>query len=368
VPLKKGYVFCQAYGGLQYSCNPKYISEKILGLYSNHFKLIWSFSEPETVLGVDNRIMKVKRLSLKELLYINTSEFLISNIRFNDFGWGWQKRPNQKYIMTWHGSMGVKPIEFDVEDRLSKTYVKKAQRDSLNIDLMLSDSKWCTELCRRAFRYKGEILEIGLPRNDIFFQMEKIMDARKKVLQFYHIKEDKKVLLYAPTFRVDKSLDNYISHWDMLINALKARFNEDFVIMIRLHPNMMKVVKPSKLMTCNDMLDVTQYSDMQELLCASDILITDYSSSMFEFALMNKPCFLYMADAETYDRGLYFKLEELPFPLAYDLNSLANKIQVFDETKYMDDLTHFFIYTFERFQQLDSSAEVVKWMLERSLK
>lgn len=368
VPIKKGRVLCESFGGLQYSCNPKYISEEILRSHSDYFQVIWSFTHPQTSKSVDDGIRIVKKASLKELFYINTSEFLITNIRLNNLSWGWQKRPDQKYIMTWHGSMALKRVEFDASSHLPASYMKKAEKDSQNIDLMLSDSKWCTLFNKTAFHYNGEILEKGLPRNDIFLQPDTIKQTADKVRKFYHINENVKILLYAPTFRVDKNIDNYIFRWDSIVSALKDKFCSDFIVMIRLHPNMINVVDTAPMMTSPYCIDATRYEDMQELLCAADVLITDYSSSMFEFALKKTPCFLYVPDRETYDRGFYFKLEELPFPLSTDTNSLVNQIQVFDENKYLDDVNHLFNETFGSFQRPDSSAEVVKWMLERSQK
>lgn len=367
-PIRKGSVLCESYGGLQYSCNPKYISEAILKSYTDYFQVIWSFAHPQTDMSVDDRIKVVKKTSLKELFYINTSEFLISNIRLNNMSWGWQKRPGQKYIMTWHGSMALKRVEFDALDHLPESYMKKAENDSQNIDLMLSDSRWCTSFNKTAFHYYGEILEKGLPRNDVFMQPDEIRHAAKKVRDYYHINDNVKLLLYAPTFRVDKSINNYIFNWDDIVSALKEKFNSDFIVMIRLHPNMINVVDSAPMMTSPYCVDATKYEDMQDLLCAADVLITDYSSSMFEFALKKTPCFLYVPDRETYDRGFYFKLEELPFPISADINSLVNQIKGFDENRYLDDVNHLFTETFGSFQQQDSSTEVVKWMLKHSKK
>lgn len=367
-PIKKGRVFCESYGGLKYSCNPKYISEEILRTHTDYFQVIWSFSNNQTGKSVVGRIRKVKRASLKELFYINTSEFFISNIRLNDFGWGWKKRSGQKYIMTWHGSMALKRVEFDASAHLSESYMRKAEKDSQNIDLMLSDSKWCTSFNKTAFHYDGEILEKGLPRNDVFLQPDSIKRTADKVRTFYQIADNVKILLYAPTFRVDKSIDNYIFQWDSIVSALKEKCNSEFIVMIRLHPNMMNIVDTAPMMTAPYCVDATRYEDMQELLCAADVLITDYSSSMFEVAMKQTPCFLYVPDRETYDRGFYFKLEDLPFPITSDINSLAQQIHFFDENKYLEDLKYFYTNTLGTFQKSDSSAEVVKWMLERSLK
>lgn len=365
VPVKKGRVICDAFGGLQYSCNPKYITEAILENYLNDFQIIWSFRTPYNINGLNEKIIKVKKWSLKEFYYIATSEFLISNIRLNDFGWGWKKRKGQKYIMTWHGSMALKRVEFDAKEQLPSSYITKAVIDSKNIDLMLSDSEWCNSFMRSAFKYDGEILDKGLPRNDIFLQPEKIDRITGKVRDYYGIKDGEKILLYAPTFRVDKSINNYIFHWEKVHKAVEKCFESKFKIMIRLHPNMMGIVDPAPMMTLGNCVDVTAYPDMQELLCAADVLITDYSSSMFEFAIKKSPCFLYAPDADSYDRGFYFRLEDLPFPVSKSTNELVEQILSFDENKYAEGLQHLFDDVFHYTQASDSATIVADWMKKR---
>lgn len=367
VPIKKGRVLCESFGGLQYSCNPKYIAEYLLEHYPKEYEVVFAFNNPSCFKPLDCSIKKIRKSSFKELYYINTSEFLISNNRLNDYGWGWSKRKGQKYIMTWHGSMALKRVEFDAAEHLPAIYLKKAEQDSKNIDLMLSDSTWCTFFYRRAFHYNGAILEKGLPRNDIFFHFNKVYAIRNKVRQFFQITNNKKVLLYAPTFRVDKSLDNYISQWDEILAALKERFNEEFVVMVRLHPNMMKTITPNALMTHKDMVDVTQYDDMQELLCVADVMLTDYSSSMFEVALMYKPCFLYIPDVETYDRGFYFQLNSLPFPVSKNTEQMSKMIQSFDEYSYKISVHKMFDETFNYIQNGYSCTHLVHWMKEHTI-
>ena len=362
VPVRKGRVYCEAFAGLQYSCNPKYITETILREYPNVFQIIWSFQNPQLMTGLDERIVKVKRRSFKDFFYFTTAEFIISNIRLNDCNWGWIKRKDQKYIMTWHGSMALKRVEFDAEEQLPASYMKKAIEDSKQIDLTLSDSVWCTAFMKSAFKYNGTILEKGLPRNDVFLQADKLAFIRNRVRQYYHINEKEKILLYAPTFRVDKSIDNYIFQWQGVLSVVESQWASKFKIMIRLHPNMMGVVDPSPMLTLRNCVDVTKYPDMQELLCAADILITDYSSSMFEFAIKKSPCFLYTPDSDSYDRGFYFQLETLPFPVSKNIDELIEQVRTFEEEEYVANLNSFYNNVFKYFQLPNSSLKVVDWM------
>ena len=366
VPVKKSRVFCIAQGGQQYSCNPKYIAEYLMEFHPKEFEIVFSFINPEVINFVDSRIRKVRKNSFKEIFFINTAEFLISNYRLNDMGWGWHKRKEQKYIMTWHGSMALKRVEFDAKESLPKTYLKSAERDSQNIDLMLSDSVWCSDFTRRAFHYKGEILERGLPRNDIFFSDEKMLKGRKRVLDYYKIQEDFTLILYAPTFRDDNSIDNYILEWDDIRISFERKIKSRCIVLVRIHPGIKDKVNFS-IGNKWEVIDATEYPDMQELMCATDILITDYSSTMFEVAISRKPCFLYVCDVNTYSRGTYFSFNELPFPFAYDAPSFLKCIADFDVHSYRKAVNEMFSNTFHYVQDGHASEYLAAWMKRHSI-
>lgn len=367
VPLKKGRVLCEAQGGLQYSCNPKYIAEYLLEYYSEDYEIIFTFVHPDEFKTVDSRIKKIRKASFKEFFYINTAEFIISNYRLNDYGWGWRKRKGQKYIMTWHGSMALKRVEFDAAEHLPASYLKKAEQDSQNIDLMLSDSIWCTKFAQKAFHYYGEILERGLPRNDVFFFREKMSIIRKKVFNYYGIKENKMLVLYAPTFRDDHSMEHYILDWDEIHQSFERRFKSQCVLLVRIHPGIKHMVNTLGFVNNKNVIDVTDYQDMQELICATDILVTDYSSTMFEAAITMKPCFLFVQDAKTYSRGVYFSFEELPFPYAYDKHTFIQIIESFNLEKYKKDVEYMFSETFHYVQDGNASKCLVSWMKAHSI-
>lgn len=368
VPVKKGRVYCVAHGGSKYSCNPKYISEYILEFFPDRFELIWPISNDACIENVDRRVKFVKSTSWLTIYYINTSEFIIANYRFSPHWTQWKKRNNQKYIMTWHGSMALKRIEFDARTSMVPGYLENALLDSRIIDLMLSDSQWCTEFTRRAFLYQGDILEKGLPRNDIFFDNRKMSGAIKKVLNYYKIKENSKIILYAPTFRDDCGFDQYILEWSEIQKAFEERFGSECVIMIRLHPAILSRVDSSRLVHKNKTIDVSSYNDMQELICAADVLITDYSSTMFEAAILRKPCFLYVPDVEYYNRGFYFQISELPFPYSINMQCLLENIRSFDNNTYVNSVDLMFKYVFKYYQEGTATENLVQWMLDHSVK
>ena len=258
-----------------------------------------------------------------------TSKFLINNVRFNQY---FKKRPGQYYIQTWHAGLGFKRIEKDVESTLSKEYIAMAKKDSAAIDLIVSNGSFMTNHFKRIFWYDGEFLEKGHPRNDIFYtagETEK-SEIYKKLGLSNHLK----TVLYAPTFRADYGLSAYNMDYERVLDVLAKKFGGEWKMLVRLHPNLFDKFDALNLKS-EHILNVSAYSDMQELLFASDVMITDFTSAMFEFAIMDKPCFLYASDLEEYmkERGL-ITLEEVPFPKTDTNDGLEKMIMEYEPEAY----------------------------------
>jgi CDP-glycerol glycerophosphotransferase len=337
-PLKKNKIFFFSYYGSQYGCNPKYITEYILNSYpKNKFDLVWAFNQTNEKKYLDG-IRKVKIMSLKYFYELCTSKVIITNFRTTDL---FIKRKNQYYIQTWHSSLRLKQIEKDAQHSLSKHYIQMAKKDSLKCNLLLSGCEFSTKIFKRAFWYNGEIFENGSPRNDIFFQGNSHL--RDNVFQHLKIDKSKNIILYAPTFRKDQNLDVYNINYSAVINNARQRFGNEWVILVKLHPHLLS--KAKQLSFGESVLDVTSYDDIQELLCVADILITDYSSLMFDYSITKKPCFLYVPDLNEYikeDRNLYFDIHELPFISASNNQELLDQIKNFNEKEYIKNLMSFF--------------------------
>lgn len=336
LPIKKNKIFFYSYYGSQYGCSPKYISEYIVKNYPGKFDLVWAFSSLKSKENISG-VRKVKITSLRYIYELCTSKIIITNFRTTDT---FIKRKNQYYIQTWHSSLRLKQIEKDAEDTLPKDYVKIAIDDSKKLDLLLSGCKYSTDIFKRAFWYDGEIFEHGTPRNDIFFQKNNKLnqDIKEKL----NIDKYKKIILYAPTFRKNKGLEVYDIDYSLIIKSLRKRFGCDWVFMVKLHPHL--ISRSKELVFRNDVIDVTSYDDIQELLSVADILISDYSSLIFDFALSEKPCFLYVPDLEEYekdDRKLYFNIKDLPFISVKNNMELKDVIEDFDLYKYKKDLKEF---------------------------
>lgn len=358
---------CWAYNFKQYGCNPRYITEYLLE-NNPEFEIFWVFRRKVDISGIDKRIKCVRFRSFEYYKLVNTAEFFITNSRTDPYRIYWHKREGQKYLMLWHAGMALKKIEKDVEDKLGYSYVKKAKIDSRVCDLMISGCRFQTNLLKEKFWYSGEILEKGIPRNDIFFDTESHMKMHKRICKQYSIPLSNKIVLYAPTFRRDRSIDPYRIGWSEVIPQLRKIFDgEDVTVMLRLHPNLIGKVDTSPLINSPEVIDATLYHDMQELLCVADLLITDYSSSMFDIAMLQRPCILYATDLEKYDRGYYFKFDQLPFPLARNQEDLVSILNIFDIEEYKKNLKLFDELHIGMVEDGNSSKELAKWMINHRL-
>lgn len=368
--VKPGRVMCWAYNFKQYGCNPRYLSEYLLEKYPD-MEIYWVFRKGVDTSAVDKRI-KVVRFKTREYYeLLATAEFLVTNSRTGPYRIYWHKRPEQKYLMLWHAGVALKRIEADAEAKLGYSYIQRAKQDSKACDLMISGSSMHTELIKRAFWYDGEILECGIPRNDIFINGTNFKEARQNVVKHFGLDPEAKIVLYAPTFRSihNKSLKPYSIDWSRMKGALaKMLGSEKVCVIVRLHPNLIGRVDTSPLVAYDNVFDGTLYHDMQELLITADLLITDYSSSMFDFSLMRKPCMLYAIDAMQYDRGYYFSLSELPYPLALSEDELLENIENFNDDFYFERLQHFLINKVGSMERGFASYEIAEWMREHSIK
>lgn len=366
VPVKKGTVMCWSYDFKQYSCNPRYLTEYLLE-NNPELKIYWVFRSATPPADVDSRITCLKFHSWEYLMVANTAEFLITNCRTDAYRFYWKKRPQQKYMMLWHGGVALKKIEKDAESKLGFTYLSKAKRDSRMCDLMISGCKAQTKLLKEKFWYDGEILESGIPRNDMFFATEKHPAIKEKVCSMYGISPESKLVLYAPTFRKSRSIEPYRIQWSKVIEDLKTMYGTEQVkVFLRLHPNML-TTDTSPLLNDPSVIDVTRYHDMQELLCISDLLITDYSSSMFDFSMLRKPCVIYATDIERYDRGYYYTFDEMPYPVARNQAELTETIRNFDLQQHLAKVDDFMTNTVGMFEDGHASKRIAEWMSEHRL-
>lgn len=325
-PIKQNRVMLLNFRGKSYGDSPKYIAEELRK--HKELELYW-VDEKRKDDSIPKNIKQVKLYSLKYFYIMATSKVWVANTRFDIY---MLKRKNQFYVQTWHGGLALKKIEFDAEDKLDDYYKSLINRENRAIDLMASNSDFCTKMYRRGFRYKGKIIEVGTPRNDILVKGD--ASARDRVLEYYNIKEQTKIVVYAPTFRNSYKNNPYDIDLKKLTSRLKNKYGSDWVVLVRLHPVAQKY-SDIFFSYSRQILDATGYPDMQDLIMACDLLITDYSSVMFESLIANKSAILYAKDIDEYadERGYYFDLKQLPFELAKNNEELIGIIDNFDKNK-----------------------------------
>lgn len=331
-PIQTNKIFVTNFNGRGYGDNPKYIINEILARKLD-CDIVWSVSD-KFQENFPNSIRLVRHNSIKSIYEAVTAKIWIDNTRKQPYV---RKRKKQFYIQTWHGQiLDTKKVEKDIENKLSPYYIKQAKNDSKLINILLSDSSICTAKYKRAFWYNGEILECGFPKNDIL--INKPNSIPEKVYKYFNLKKNINIILYAPTFRNNFDINIYDLDYESILSLLHDKTKEDWVFLVRLHPNIAK--KSTFLNYSNHVLNASLYNDMQELLLASNILITDYSGSMFDFSLMYKPVFLYIKDYKDYveERDFYIDLLSLPFPYALNSSELAEKITQFDNKTYLESL------------------------------
>ena len=330
-PIKNDRIVFMHYSD-KYQCNPKYICEELLrqGL---DYDIVYIIDRkgreklPEGVRGV-------RRHTLRHFFEMASAKVWVDNAV--NFPWRYvPKKKGQFYINTWHGSMGLKRI--NVSDIESGHWRRAAAIAGQITDVMISNSKFETEVYRTSFwpDKKVKILEYGHPRNDVFFyDDEKKAEIRKKVYEHFELEDDVHTILYAPTFRNARNLDVYDIDYDRLIAAAEKRFGGRWVVINRYHFKLAHKLESVAALKNNDrVLDGNSYSDIQELMLASDIGITDYSSWICDYILLGRPAFIYARDIEEYDgeRGFYYPLESTPFAVAQNNDEMEANILNFDE-------------------------------------
>ena len=330
MPIHKRKVLFSSYYGRGYSDSPKAICDALLASGEN-VELCWLVKSEAEAATLPAGVTPVNQNNaLERIMAYSTSRVWVDNCR----KYVPHKRKGQYYMQTWHG-FALKMLEADATQALDEAYIRGSQNDSRMTDLFISGSRFMTELYKRSFWYSGEVEETGTPRNDIFFG-ETCTALCRKVRAALCLPESRKLVLYAPTFRADQNLDCYALDARRLVRACQTRFAGEWTVLIRLHPNI--AGKSAGLFPYDgeQIVDATAYPDMQELLAAADLLLTDYSSSMFDYALTGKPCVQFALDVDSYtrERNFYFPLTDLPFPMARSNGELETLLLDYDRTRW----------------------------------
>lgn len=331
-PIQKNKIVFSSYMGKGFGDNGKYITLEMIKR-TKSYDIVWLVRDiyagtfPKKVRIVNYR-------SLRAIYELVTAKVWVDNCRKAIYV---RKRKSQYYINTGHGGIPLKKVEFDAQDSIGIEYIKKAKHDSEMTDLYISNARFRTEILQKKYWYDGEVFECGSPKIErlLLDNTEVIKQIKTKL----GISEKKNIILYAPTFRNSKDLEIYSINFDLICKTLEGAFGGEWVMLFRLHPNMYEFYEKCSLPS--NVINVTTYDDMQELLISADVLLTDYSGTMFEKIYDRKKVLLYIPDCEVYERGYYFRFEELPFPSAKTEEDLIDNIKNWNQNQYLRDIDTF---------------------------
>ncbi|WP_296869714.1 CDP-glycerol glycerophosphotransferase family protein [uncultured Methanobrevibacter sp.] len=371
VPANKKIILFESSNGRNYTGSPKYIYEEIVnqGL-DEEYKCVWSFTDTET--EIPGNAIKVKRSFPKFLYYTLRSGTWIMDTRHLYY---LKKNKNTKYIQTWHGTplkklaLDMDYLNTDGNDDINK-YHEEFRKNSALWDYLISQNKFSSEIFRRAFDFKGQMLEIGYPRCDILFNKnnEEAIDDIKSRL---NIPKDKKIILYAPTWRENQFYNKNAFKFttEMDFDEMYNQLSDDYILIVKFHYLVKENIDWSKY---NDfIIECDADWDIQELYLISDIMITDYSSVMFDYAILKRPIIFFTFDLDDYKNNLrdfYFDMvEEVPGPICKTNEEMIDYIKNFNREDYDNDYGEKYKLFNEKFNQFDdgnASKKVIELIKE----
>lgn len=329
-PVKKNRITLLNDMSYTYGDSMKYINEYIVKNCKNKYEIIFPVRDKNVAVG--ENCIAVKRNTARFFFYLLTSSVIITNAGGVSY---LPLRKTQFAISTWHGGGPYKKTGNSFIK--NKWYEEEMRMHKKNVRHILSSCKYFTDYEAKAMLFsEKDCVPCGMPRNDIFFQQEP--SIREKVYEHYGLEKESRLVLFAPTFRTAQQ-DPYtkklhVSTMDIprAVNAIKNRFGgNSWNFGMRLHPKLSNADIAEK-----DVIDCTGYPDIQELLYSADILITDYSSLMWDFSLTGRPCFLYADDIDLYEKehGFYMPSSQWPYPIARDNDEMEKNIVSFDKETY----------------------------------
>jgi CDP-glycerol glycerophosphotransferase len=265
--------------------------------------------------------------SLAFLEQTGRARYIVSNSTLRRY---FRKKRATTYVQTWHGA-ALKRIGLDIEQPAwtdGARYLRALRREVASWDYLISPNSFSSSVMRGAFRYEGEILETGYPRNDLLFA-ENRDEVRASARARLGVADSARVVLYAPTWR-----DNSTFSTELDLAGLCEALGDDYVVLVRAHT---AVASTLSLRDRPGLRNVSDVDDVGELLLAADVLVTDYSSVMFDFAPLRKPMLFFTYDLERYRdelRGFYFDFAaEAPGPLIETTGELVAALRGLDAVR-----------------------------------
>lgn len=367
-------ILFEAFMGRQMSCSPKALYLEVLQdeMYADYIK-VWAFQNPKEYefLLADPNTRVVSYRSKEYYKYCAVAKYWINNFRMPE---EIIPKKEQVYVQCWHGTplkrLGYDIKEYNMANNSTASQRKTYSEDAKRYTYALSPSDFYTEKFTSAFNLKelgkeNIFIQKGYPRNDFLYTLDEAQIRNLKTQ--FGIPDDKKVILYAPTWRDNQHVAGVGYTYDLGIDfdELYKELSKEYVLLFRAHYLVSNGFDFNKYN--GFIIDVCKYDDVNHLYAVSDILITDYSSVFFDYANLERPILFYMYDKKEYEdtiRGFYLDLEELPGPIIEEQDEMVSLIREMTQVPFVCD---------ERYQQFNKkfnpynrpcSKEVLKQIID----
>ena len=291
-----------------------------------------------------------KNLATSKYIFLNDNFFPLA---FMDF------RDEASVVQLWHAPGASKKFGGSVCSASELEILSKA---SDNTDYLIISSKNIEKQYAEAFQIdKSKIQPLGVPRIDYYFENHDIDKLKQDLCEKYNAPSDKKIILYAPTFRDEEKYNNVFNYLNL--DDFNEALGDEYVLALRLHPKIKDFYK-NDISSKGRYIDVSDFESEQELMLISDMLITDYSSIMIEYGILNRPIIFFTYDLDSYlanERGFYYDFKEtVPGPIVRTCDELIDVIENYKFEK--DDISKFIKTQFDVIDG-ESSKRVVDFIL-----
>jgi CDP-glycerol glycerophosphotransferase len=343
-------IFFESWKGKQYSDSPRAVFEE-LQRRGDPRECVWAVANHG--VEVPEGVTTVLTGSREYYRRLARARWVVSN---DSMPVHYVKRKGSRYTQTWHGTP-LKRIGFDIENlqMSNRDYLKQFAKDVAKWDTLVSPNAFSTDVLRRAFRFDGQILEIGYPRNDIFHRAELSEPRRAAARRRLQLPEGKRVILYAPTWRDNdySATGRYQFTMKLDLELMHREFGHDTVLLIRGHHLVASAIDAE--MFGGFVRNVSDFPDISDLYLVADVLVTDYSSVMFDFVNTGRPMLFFTWDLEDFRdtlRGFYLDFEaEAPGPL------LTTTAQVVDALRSVGDVSRQYADRYQAFRDRFAALE-----------
>lgn len=329
LPLCEDLVLFESFLGKTYAGNPRYLYEA-LRLARPDLRCVWAYQGAERIPGDPPR---VRRGSAEYYRVLAQAKYRVNNVLFPVHG----RKPETVYLQTWHGTP-LKRLGYDIQVAGPEADARdNLRRESASWSLLLSANPYSTEILPRAFGYDGPVLEAGYPLGDALATPFADAGERAAALDALGLREDRRYLLYAPTWRDDKPIGAWRFDFDLQLDLdrISAALAPDQVLLLKAHHLVAARLDPARLPA--NVVDLSHRDDVTELCRVADALITDYSSVFFDFAVTGRPILFYCYDLAHYAgqvRGFYLDVhDDLPGPIAHDTEELIGQLHALPQVQ-----------------------------------